>query len=255
MKKFSVGLLFVLSTAVNAQEISFSAVAYKSWDEAERAEKMFALFEDEVPIDEDLYDLVTKLSDANVLDVNMRSKNGKLTIFDACLESGRYMTAKLLVEKGYKINQRCFPCNGETPLLRAIYVSGDMDDPNPELYELMSFMIEKGADPDLRDMKGFTSLHWVIKNKDIGAFEVLMGEGVVLNSQLGTMKGKGYLDFFDKHWDEDEYREMLMTKTELKYPPTKKEIKAREKAAKEKEKAKKEKVKDEKEKSKKEDQL
>lgn len=200
--------------------------------------KMFSLFEGEVPTDDQLMKLITRLDEVGALDVNMRSKNRKRSIFDACLEKGRYETARLLIDKGYKINQRCFECNGETPLLKAIYTSGTLDEPDSLLGELMVFMLEEGADPDLRDMKGYTSLHWVIKNNDVMAFEVLMRPEVKLNPQLGTLKGKSYLFFFDKHWDEDEYREILVEKTELKYPPTNKEIKEKQKAAKEKAKGK-----------------
>ncbi len=234
MKKAFLGTLIFASMISYSQEIDFSVVSFKSWGEQEKNGKLFSLFEENVPTDGKLAALFSQLLDADVMNVNVRSKNGKKTLFDACLETGRFETAKLLIEKGYKINQRCFQCNGETPLLKAIYASGEMKEPNEELKELMMLMIEKGADPDLRDMKGYTSLHWAIKNKDVMAFEVLMSPNVKLNEQLATLKGKGYLKFFDQHWNEDEYREKLMEKTGLKYPPTKKEIREKQKAAKEK---------------------
>ena len=237
MKKALTGLLLFVSIFTVAQDIPFSETDYKGWTADERADNMFLLFEEAAPSDVNLLEILTKLYNENVLDLNVRNKSEKLSLFDACLLADLYMSARFLIEKGYKINQRCFQCNGETPLLKVVYRSGEMEDPNPELHDLMLFMIEKGADPDLRDMKGYTSLHWVIKNNDVEAFKVLMKPEVTLNAQLATLRGKGYLEFFDKHWNEDEYREILMTRTELKYPPTKKEIKERQKAAKQKEKA------------------
>ena len=87
--------------------------------------------------------------------------------------------------------------------------------------------MEKGGDADLRDMKGYTPIHYAIKQKCETAFRAFMEEeNITFNYQLGTLKGRSYYSYFIDEWNDQDYLEMLMAKTGLKAPLTKKEIKA-----------------------------
>lgn len=224
----------LVCNSVFGQEINFSEVSFASWDKEMQREKLFELFEDEPPSDEKLTSLLNKLVSVDAFDVNIRSKNGKESLFDACVNNGLYSSASVLVNNGYKINQRCFACNGETPMHVALKRSKKVEDTPSELIDLMALMFEKGANADLRDMKGRSVVHVIFENNDYESFGLLMQEDITFNYQLTTLKGVGYLLHFDKAWGDDDLREQLMEKTGLKYPPTKEDIRNKAKDAKEK---------------------
>lgn len=239
-------LLFVVAFSFTwSQEISMTKSQFMKWTDAEKKEKLFGLFEDDAPSDAQLMAFLGELLESG-LDPGFRSRNRKESIFDACVRAERYGAAKLLLEKGYDPNQRCFQCNGETSLHKVVIHSGKLEDPSQEIADLLLYMLTNGGDADLRDMNTFTPVHTIMKNKDSTAFMVLMHEEVTFNHQLATQKGLGYLQYFDKVWGEDAFREKFMDKTGLEYPPTAKDIREKMKAQKEKEKEARQKEKDKK---------
>ena len=259
MKLTLLVLSLLLSVTGLCQEIDLEVKSFRALSKSEKQMTIFGLFDDEVPTDQQLVAKLSELLEAQCLDVNIRSKNKKQSLFDACIRNDRTDAAMVLLENGYKINQRCFECIGETPLHIVVDHAASKDEPSAQLAKMALYMLHNGSDVDLRDMKTLTPFHLVIKNKDVTMFETFMSDSVTFNYSILSVKGDSYLQFFDKHWDEDEYRDILITKTELKYPPTKKEIKAKQaevknkaKVAKEKAKSAKNKAKEAKDKSKEE---
>ena len=228
MKLVIYGLILLSFKLSFAQDISINSQTFNGWSIAEKKEKLFELFKAEVPPDTSLI-LFFKTLFEEGLDPSLRSKNGKESLFDACLRTERFGTAQFIVMSDYDPNNRCFECNGETALHKAVTKSDQLNGSSPEIGELILFLLKNGADPDLRDMKTRTPLHLAIINKDSVAFMTFMNEDVKFNHQLTDTKGNGYLIFFDKKWGDDYFREILMRKTNLKYPPTRAQIKEKNK--------------------------
>jgi len=162
--------------------------------------------------------------------VNLRSKNDKMSVFDAAVASGKYETAKTLLEFGFLPNQRCFECQGQTALHNV--VNNKNYEEEDDTQDLIIQMMKSGADADLRDIRGFTPIHYAIMQKRVGAFMAFMSPDVTFNYQTGTLKGVNYYDFFIKEWGDKDYLQILSDKTGLKAPLTKKEqqeLKAKQK--------------------------
>ncbi len=258
MKSLLLSLILLVSSASFAQLTPYKASDF--WNESvtptflldlkaatgeEKKEWLFEVLGSDDVADEDAKNLVGLLLDSAIVNADFRNKSEKASMFDVALSATKLQTALMLIERGYDVNSRCFKCNAE-PAVHKVLLRKDYDD-NGEMYiEILQALIDKGADLDLRDMDGRTPFHIVIDSKNALAFDVFMQEEVTFNYQSATLKGDGYLQYFDKKWDEDELREILMEKTSLKYPPTNKEIKERQKELKAKQK--------EKSKAKKEDQ-
>lgn len=210
----------------------------KAATEDEKKEWLFEVLGSDEVADEDAKKLVGLLLDSAIVNADYRNKSEKASMFDVALRTTKLNTALMLIERGYNVNSRCFKCNAE-PAIHKVLLRKDYDE-NGEMYvEILRALIDKGADLDLRDMDGRTPFHIIIDSKNKLAFDVFMEEGATFNYQNATLKGDGYLQYFDKKWDDDELREIMMEKTELKYPPTKKEIKKRQKELKAKQKEKK----------------
>jgi len=92
--------------------------------------------------------------------------------------------------------------------------------------DLIALMLEKGANPDLRDIKGFTPVHYAIKNRHEVGFNALMSEEAEFNDRIGSLKELNYLQYFDKNWRKNaEARQKLIDKTGLTIPGKKKKKK------------------------------
>jgi len=233
---------FIYSALSTSEEMDAVSQAYLAdfggWSEDRKRDWLFSIFEiDNQYEDQQLSIMLAKILSSKAFNVNMRSKNERTSLFDLAVRSGRFATAGILIENGFNPNQRCFACNGETPL--HVVVSNEEYNEDDQTYELILKMLAKGADPDLRDLKGFTPMHLAITLKCETAFKAFMSEGVTFNYQIGTLKGDSYYTFFEKEWGDQDYLEILATKTGLKAPPTKKEIAAQKAAKKMEEKPKK----------------
>jgi hypothetical protein len=195
------------------------------WNEERKRAWLFEVIGsyDEMYEDYDLSRAVRTLLQSNGFNVNLRSKNEKASLFDVAIRTGKFQTATVLLENGFSINQRCFACNGETPLHSVVFNKAFSQEEGT--FDLILTMMKLGADPDLRDIKGFTPVHYAIIFKNETAFRAFMNPDVTFNYQTGTLKGINYYDFFVKEWGDQDYLQMLAEKTGLKEPLTKKEIK------------------------------
>jgi ankyrin repeat protein len=144
-------------------------------------------------------------------------------LFDEAVQKEKFITATVLLESSFNVNQRCFACDGQTALHNVV-MNEDIKD-NEYTMMLILKMLEKGGDADLRDLKGLTPVHYAIKLKNEMAFRAFMEEEVTFNYQIGTLKGRSYYTYFVDEWGDEDYLEILMKKTGLKAPLTKKEIK------------------------------
>ncbi len=205
---------------------------FVNWTEDRKRAWLFGVVGsmDEMYEDYDLSRAIRSLVIANGFNVNLRTKNEKASLFDVAVRTGKFQTATVLLENGFTINQRCFACNGETPLHNVVF--------NKEFYQeegsfdLILKMLALGADPDLRDLKGLTPVHYAIRLKNETAFRAFMEPEVTFNYQTGTLKGVNYYDFFVKEWGDQDFLQMLSDKTGLKAALTKKEIKEQKAKAK-----------------------
>lgn len=211
---------------------------FASWEPARQKRWVFARIA--VDVDEmDLTVALDRLIKSGALDVNLRSPNEKQSMFDAAFATGNFEVATMLLQYGFNVNQRCFECNGQTVVHNV--VQNEEYGQDERVIELLLAMARAGADLDLRDLKGLTPVHYAIREQNYMAMMAFLDEEVTFNAQVATLKGANYLEYFDDNWKkEEDLRQQLIDKTELKLPPTKKEIaqkkKEQAKAAKEKKK-------------------
>jgi ankyrin repeat protein len=80
--------------------------------------------------------------------------------------------AKLLLEKGAKINQQ----NNAwiTPLISAC---------SKRRYDVVKFLLDNNADPNIRDENGRTAICYAIQNQDFETTEILLQYGVYLSNK------------------------------------------------------------------------
>jgi len=195
---------------------------FVGWKEDRKREWLFSIVAPmDWPEDSDVTKAVQALLAVNGFNVNIRSKNDKSSLFDAAVEAKKYETAKALLQFGFLPNQRCFECQGQTTLHNVVNNKNYEEEDGTQ--ELIQEMMKYGADADLRDIKGFTPVHYAIMQKRVGAFMAFMSPDVKFNYQTGTLKGVNYYDFFLKEWGDQDYLQILSEKTGLKAPLTKKE--------------------------------
>lgn len=206
---------------------------FVSWKEDRKREWLFSIVDQmDMLEDTDVSKAVQALLNANGFNVNIRSKNDKQSLFDAAVLTRKYETAKVLLQFGFLPNQRCFECQGQTALHNVVNNKNYEEEDGTQ--ELILQMMKYGADADLRDIKGFTPVHYAIMQKRVGAFMAFMSPDVKFNYQTGTLKGVNYYDFFIKEWNDQDFLQILSEKTGLKAPLTKKEqaeLKAQQKQA------------------------
>jgi hypothetical protein len=211
----------------------------KSFSEASENDKkdwVFTILEGDEVSDSETKSVLEKLMDDQWISVDLRNKNERSSMFDAAINANKFETTSMIIARGYDVNSRCFKCDAETSI-HVLLRQKDFDEFGEEYIQIARELIEKGADLDLRDMKGVTPFHIIIDSKNRYAFDLFMEEDVEFNYQSATLKGDGYLQYFDKKWDDDELRDILMEKTKLKYPPTKKEIRLKQQELREKQKS------------------
>lgn len=219
---------------------------FKTWSPNRKRDWLFEFFFRHSS--DDLIDQIEMMLKQNLFDVNIRSKNGKLNLFDVAISKNNLATAEMLLENGFDTNKRCFDCNGETTLHRVVVAEIGEESKS----DLLKKMLIAGGNLDLRDMKTLTPIHWAIKENSEEAFIAFMDEEVEFNVNIADIKGLNYVEYFEKNWSEDRENDffiMLMNRTELKPTPTKKERKvkkAEEKKLKKEEKKEKKKKKEEK---------
>jgi hypothetical protein len=198
---------------------------FKGWDTDRKRAWLFNIVSSESdPDDEGTSMLLDELLKAEAFDVNIRSKNEKSSLFDEAIWIGKFASASKLLDYSFSVNQRCFACDGQTTLHNVV-MNKEFNE-TQESMDLISKMLKNGGDADLRDLKGYTPIHYAIKLKCEMAFRAFMEEEITFNYQLGTLKGRSYYTYFVDEWGDEDYLEILMTKSGLKPPLTKKEIKA-----------------------------
>ena len=232
-------MLFQVLSQESKESIVFKSYLqdFKGWDEDRKRDWLFSLVESNALLDEEVVSIVFgNLLSEDAFDVNIRSKNEKTSLFDEAAKNGKFLTAKVLLDYSFNVNQRCFACEGQTSLHNVVMNKDYSNDDNTK--ELILKMLAKGGDPDLRDLKGLTPIHYAIKLKNDMAFRAFMDDEVKFNYQLGTLKGMSYYTYFVEEWGDEDYLEIFVKKTSLKAPPTKKEIKEAQDEKKEEAKAK-----------------
>jgi ankyrin repeat protein len=90
-------------------------------------------------------------------DVNARAKSGFTALMFAA-QQGDVASARLLLDAKANANE-VIPKSGATPLIVASAVG------HPEVVELL---LASGADPNVKDANGFTSLHHAVRDSDYG---------------------------------------------------------------------------------------
>ena len=204
---------------------------FKTWSKDRKRDWLFKTFEAEDP--EGLYETLEQIIKRDLFDLNIRSKNGQLNLFDVMLKAGNVAAVNLLLDHGFDVNNRCFDCEGESSMHHV--VTADLGR-SEEMYEIILKMIEVGGDLDLRDMSGLTPIHWAIKEKNEHALTAFMRE----ESEFITImpigkKELNYLEYFKQKWTDDpenDFMLVLMKRTSLEHAPTKEEAKAAEEEAK-----------------------
>jgi ankyrin repeat protein len=226
----------LLSESKNSELFKSYLTNFKTWSSERKRDWLFAVvMSEEAPDDEETSMLLNLLLSHKAFDVNVRSKNEKTSLFDEVVRIGKFTTASTLLDHSFNVNQRCFACDGQTALHNVVMNQEFNEDEQTK--DLLLKMLKNGGDADLRDLKGFTAIHYAIKLKCEMAFRAFMDEEVTFNYQLGTLKGRSYYTFFVDEWNDEDYLEILMNKTGLKPPPTKKEIQKSKEEKKEEEKA------------------
>ena len=211
---------------------------FKGWDQDRKREWLFSLVKSDAIQDEEMVSFVIgNMLSEEAFDVNIRSKNEKTSLFDEAAKNGKFLTANVLLDYSFNVNQRCFACDGQTSLHNVVMNKDYSSDDNTK--ELILKMLAKEGDPDLRDLKGLTPVHYAIKLKNDMAFRAFMEDEVKFNYQLGTLKGRSYYTYFVDEWGDEDYLEIFVKKTSLKAPPTRKEIQEVQNKKKEEAKAKK----------------
>ena len=188
---------------------------------------VFEAIDSEVFGDEDARALLENLFELELIEVDDRNRNAKLSLFDAALQASKFETVKMIVERGYDVNHRCFECDMETSI-HVLLMSKQYKDNPVEGFQVFQSLVAAGADLDLRTVQGDTPMHLIIKNEYEDPFRMMLSDSVDFNVQNTTLKGVNFLVFFDKKWKDDELRELLIERTQLTYPPTNREIAQRE---------------------------
>jgi hypothetical protein len=240
MRIFGVSIFLVISACAFGQVVDFGGAwemneeqrsayieEFSEWDSRTKEDWLLEGLESEDMSDDQTMDAIVILIEGEALDVDWRTRNGKVSLFDAAVRAGKFKTAISLVEHGYDVNRRCFECEMETAV-HVLFKSRAYRDNMVGGLEVFQKLVEYGADLDLRDVPGDTPFHMVILNEDEDAFRYMLSDSVEFNVQNTTLKGKNYLLFFDAKWNDDALREVLRESTELRYPPTRREIADRE---------------------------
>lgn len=95
------------------------------------------------------------------------------------LSRGEYETAQLLLEHGANANE-AEQYSGKTPLMELI-ISAPQSSNRQAVYQLMDKLIEKGADINARDKRGYTAISWAVRQMDQKLVTALLQRGAQPN--------------------------------------------------------------------------
>ena len=98
----------------------------------------------------------------------------KLSLIEAA-EQGDLARVKAIISAGTNINQR--RDGGQTALLAATI--------NKQI-DIVSYLLEKGADPDLADVTGQSPIFWAAENKHPEMVRTLIEHGADVNAKTGA---------------------------------------------------------------------
>jgi len=109
-------------------------------------------------------------------DVNLVNVYGRSALFYA-VHYGHFKMVKILVAKGAQINLQTL--NGSTPLMEGVVRGLIVDDE----IRIVHFLIDHGADVNIKDKEGHTALYYAKKNQDEGIVSLLRKTGDVYENQ------------------------------------------------------------------------
>jgi len=110
------------------------------------------------------------------VDINAKNQNNATPV-DVALCNGYYEVAKLLIEKGAKVDEAAV-FNGQTVLQRVICIAT-----SPNYEETAIFMIKKGYSINVKDDLGKTSLHYAAEIRFTEISRLLIEKGVDVNAK------------------------------------------------------------------------
>jgi hypothetical protein len=206
---------------------------FKKWDKDRKDKFLVSITE---PSNYYEYtEMVNQIVSSKLIDPNYLFKGEKKSFFDRVVMCGNLDAAGMLIAQGYLLNRRCLACSGETSLHRACGPWSDDLREDESLYQLIINMMNEGADPNLKDLKGLTPLHYAIKANNESAFRALISEGSTVDFNMRLIKGSkftDYLAFYDSNWKKGDrdLREILATR--VNRPVLKKDLPKEEKKGK-----------------------
>lgn len=113
-----------------------------------------------------------------LIDKGADLSNRDILLYYACWNRQKDLV-ELLIRKGADVNSQA---GGLTPAMAAIWVASR---DAPELTDILRLLLDDGADPDTKDVAGWSPLHYAANNADLT--ELLLDEGA--NPNIRTRDG------------------------------------------------------------------
>ncbi len=172
---------------------------FENWDGKTKEKWLMDYIQDA----ENAVEVIDTLIGSGLISVDFRTRNGKESLFTAFLDKRDSSGIIMLLKRDMNVNLRYFDRLSETPFHEIMLYEFD----SATTTNLLMRMVLNGADPDLRDIKGYTPIHYAINEKDEVALSFFMREEVQFQTFLKDIDQRTYLDYFDQKWKKaDELR-------------------------------------------------
>lgn len=110
------------------------------------------------------------------------TKQGQYSALRSALGAHDPVAARLLLARGADPNERYHPPGAERLLHRAVAEANLGTAPPPQSLDVVRALLDHGADPNLPDGEGRTSLHVAAGRGDVEAIRLLLGHGAAVDA-------------------------------------------------------------------------